>query len=258
MLFIQDYLPPSKFQTISLVGGAWTLFMEVIWYVIFAALFAWQLNKKYNGIMIAANLALLAFTLATVYMGSKLPAGRVLMVFCCFTGLYIFRYFSRDISTKHFTWMMLLTCINVYSTLYVGFGIFHNPGYSIICIFNSYTAAFLLFWLFYATQNVNLPVIQPILNFLGKISYSLYLVHGLVIHLLTGNIEKSTTSTLLAIILSTAAGYLFYNGIEKHAMRIGKKIIKSMQAKTNSSHTPPVPMVTEAVATVEHKKQLSQ
>jgi peptidoglycan/LPS O-acetylase OafA/YrhL len=73
-------------------------------------------------------------------------------------------------------------------------------------------------------RNTNVPV----LNFLGNISYSLYLMHipisAIVIRTLSGSLKNAGLLFLVCLILSILIAYIFYLLIERPALNLSKRI----------------------------------
>lgn len=76
---------------------------------------------------------------------------------------------------------------------------------------------------------------RPI-NFLGKISFSLYLFHMIIIvvlfNLLSG-LVSNWLLVILSIVLSIAISYLNYITVEKYSMNIGKKMVNFKYRQVN-------------------------
>jgi len=73
-------------------------------------------------------------------------------------------------------------------------------------------------------RNTNVPV----LNFLGNISYSLYLMHipisAIAIRTLSGSLKNTGLLFLICLILSILIAYIFYLLIERPALNLSKRI----------------------------------
>ncbi|WP_029904231.1 acyltransferase [Prevotella sp. 10(H)] len=88
--------------------------------------------------------------------------------------------------------------------------------------------------------------VNPVSRFLGKISYSMYLVHFAVLHLLfkfdfldyvsTGTVIESLLNLgirySIVILLTVIISYITYRLIEKPFQQLGKRIIKKRETKT--------------------------
>jgi peptidoglycan/LPS O-acetylase OafA/YrhL len=91
----------------------------------------------------------------------------------------------------------------------------------------SYILAILIFYLFKKT----VPKIRPLV-FLGKISYSLYLLHAICLLAMQNLIARYEISLLSAVsfflLSSLVVSILSYHIIEKPAVKAGRKIIKNI------------------------------
>lgn len=224
----------------NVIDVYWTLQIEIIFYVLCAGLFwANQLGDMKKIEMIAWAFLAAAVALATVrwLSGMKLPVAVPLALFLMFAG-YVFRDTllnggvgaaarAKRLGIGFFV-MMPLISILAYN-VDMGFG---ERWYS-------YTFSYLL--AFAATTWTIFKVRGrfPILAWCGKVSYSNYLFHYLVIvafvHLLqaSGVVPFSIAPFLLAIIVtSLIISGLVYRFVEEPFIQIGRKV------STQVSHVP--------------------
>jgi len=241
LFFIQDYLPKQKFGVFSLVGGAWTLAIELVWYIIFACIYKLALNEKNEKILLAANVFILVISLTSLFLNLRIPPGRPILLFCCFLGLYLYRYFNGVVMKKNFAIYTSISLLNIYFALYVGFGHFMNPHFSLECVLKSYTLGFAIFLIFYLLKGKTNRFLNPIFEYFGQISYSIYLAHGLILRLVTHYLGIEPKNTLYVIIFSLILATILYNFIEKPGVSLGKafvaKYLKNNDNKTRFSST---------------------
>ena len=86
-----------------------------------------------------------------------------------------------------------------------------------------------------------IAIVNPVMNYLGKISFSMYLVHFAIIHWLShfnlinyseNPIINYSTRLLVVSILTVIVSTLFYQIIEIPFQNIGKKIIQKSEKRT--------------------------
>jgi peptidoglycan/LPS O-acetylase OafA/YrhL len=212
LFFVSDYVGLRNF-----VFNSWTLSVELGWYILFAALFLLELNRR--------HLLIGAATAGVVVAGAifdkaayHIPLGRLCMIATCIVGLLTFRIVEAK-SRSARSGLAILTAAIVLA-LVLGFGVSKYEGklqYTLQGILVSWSLGYVLF---FTSFRLNLPdFIQSLLEGLGKISYSAYLMHTFAIMAIS-NFEISGISyigcVVLASILLSIPTYLF---VEKPAVR---------------------------------------
>ena len=178
--FLQEYLGQENF-----VGGSWTLSLEMVWYIAISGLFLISLNK--NAIVVVI-LSLLVSVLAQIScaLGHHLPMGRLSMLLCCVFGLVCYRREQDDLSGRSFTMLSALLSFTIVSNLYIGFQLFPSihPSASFKMVIGSWSLAALIFFVpFFMRKATHWD--HSAFSFLGRISYSVYLLHGVVLYVLS-------------------------------------------------------------------------
>ena len=88
-------------------------------------------------------------------------------------------------------------------------------------------------------------IVNPVINYFGKISFSMYLVHFAVLHWLTkfnlvdysnNGLLNYMTRFLFVIVLSSLISTILYYVIEIPFQDLGKKIISRWEKSTNAQH----------------------
>lgn len=226
-LLLQDYLP-KNIVVYSLVLGAWTLLLELVWYIIFAIIYFFGLNKKNDLLLITANFFIIALACTAYFLNIRIINNRPVLILCSFIGLYIYRYVYGEIPIKRFILMLCFSCATIVFSSYISFRIFKSEHTDFTSILQSYAIALLIFWFFYFFYE-RMPVLfQKPLAFLGKISYSFYLGHGLILILWSffiGHPDKwLSIIPMLGICIIWA--YFLFNYIETPAINFGKKMVR--------------------------------
>jgi peptidoglycan/LPS O-acetylase OafA/YrhL len=226
LLMVQEYVKQPNF-----VGGSWTLAIEMVWYIGLSGLFLLGLNKKTN---LLVALALLASAAACVVcaFGLHMPMGRLSMLVCCVFGLVCYRRERGEITRKHFFVLCAALVLMIASNLVCGFLLFpaSDPTSSLTTVQNSWSLAALVFFVPFAFRG--LPVWDhSILAFLGRISYSIYLVHGLVLHGLKDTPVTGWALVALTFVVTLPLAALTYRLIESPPIRWGKRFKHASQEK---------------------------
>lgn len=226
LFMLQEYLPIQKFNLISLVSSSWTLFIEIIWYFLFSIFYFLKWNKNHFKLILIAGSFLIFIASCSLLLNIRIPLGHLILLYCCFLGLLTYRYYNKEIDINMFIIISTISALVILFSLYVGFAIFKNPIYSSKCIFISYSLGIGLFAVFYVFNNYVVTK-NKLLKFLGNISYSLYLVHTLILYLVKYfDIANTFINLFLVAFLSIICAYILYIYVEKVGMSFGKKLIQ--------------------------------
>ena len=230
----------------SLVPGGWSIGVEMTFYAVLPLLFSRvkNLNQAFNFFIFSTlvkfllQLFFMKFQLISdnslwsnylfLYFPSQLP------VFCLGILLYfivIENESMRNISGKSilvFSGLLLAqlgTGIQLLLPNHVLFGI-----------------GFLILGLGLSTFQFTL-IVNPIVNYIGKISFSMYLVHFAVLHWLTrlnfidyldnGTLNYITRFSIVSV-LTIFVSSIFYKTIEVPFQEKGKRIINRFEKSTNA------------------------
>lgn len=220
LFFAQEYFPSSSSWSENLVTGSWTLFIEAIWYVLFASLFV--LKIKHSRIFYLALGFFLLVCISGFVLEKRLPMGRMGMLLNCFLGLHFYRHFKSEISQKEFLSGIIPGILIVLLGLWVAFGHFSSDFFTLNCVWTSWLVAYGFFGIFYLTREKSLAILGEGLEFLGKVSYSVYLLHFsilmVVLYFFQPNVWLFLGTIATVIILS----HFSYEWIEKPAIQFGK------------------------------------
>ena len=220
----------------NIMGLYWTLQIELIFYVLCVILFALNLlnNKKMLFLIAVASLALaIAMSYARFLTGIKLPVALPLALMFMFWGTVWRNYIVEgDKSCRN----MGLTIIGLFA---IAMPIIALLAYNKDTGFNEnwirytlsyYTAAALLLIL-----TTKIKIETNLFSWLGKISYSVYLFHGIVNRafmlwfdydmLITYNIPAHVV-IIAGMLISVGIAHLTYHYIEEPMIRVGKRINK--------------------------------
>lgn len=224
LFFAQEYFPLSSRWSENLVMGSWTLFIEAVWYVLFASLFF--LKLKHNRILWLAISFFLLVSVAGFILEKRLPMGRMGMLYNCILGLHAYRYFKSEISYRFFLSGFLAGFAVLVFGLWVAFGHFISDSFTFGCVLISWSLAYSIFGFFFAFRNQTLRFFESGLSFLGTISYSVYLMHFTILMLVMHYFEPSPMLFLATIVVVVLVSKLSYTWIEKPGIDFGKSWLK--------------------------------
>lgn len=206
------------------VGGSWTLVIEFMWYI---SLFVWW---RVTGGINAKKLLVVAFFVAVtvsvvaIVFPTRIPLGRLGMMLACCWGLFVLEY-SKGTFTRPQFWLLngVFAAVCVF-LLYVGFGL--RPSERLAEMINfpivlaSWSIGAATFFFFYLFRNSSL-VCNKHLIALGSISYSVYLVHPLLLHVLSHYGLDGLPIVAIGIPATIMVSILTYRYIEQPFIRIG-------------------------------------
>lgn len=204
----------------NVVGVYWTLSLELIFYALCSILFfkSWLSRSLLWAWVFVSFMAVSVMVAGFVFHGS-LPAGRIGMLVTAFFGTVLYRIYSKQLRASVVS--LLLPALAL--TLLVGFWFrFHlypavrsaENSMSVTNVSISWALAYGLFAMLFLMRNRAFPRWTL---WLGRISYSLYLLHGLVLTLVPHSWNPFlyiAVSWTISLGLST----LTYSFIEKPAI----------------------------------------
>ena len=230
--FLQEYLGQQNF-----VGGSWTLSLEMVWYIGISGLFLISLNKN---IALVVGLSLLVSVIAQLScaLGHHLPMGRLSMLLCCVLGLVCYRREQGDISERMFAVLSALLGIGILLNVYIGFQLFPSPHPSayFTMVIDSWALAAVIFFIPFFTRKATLWE-HSALTFLGRISFSVYLLHGIVLYLL-GLIElRGVLLIVVTFVVTVCISSITYRFIELPPIRFGHSFKAKVSDRTTTLTT---------------------
>jgi peptidoglycan/LPS O-acetylase OafA/YrhL len=177
----------------------WTLAIEFQYYLLVGLIFSLISNK--HRVVRLLTFGLLGLTAVLIRRGEYI----FLFMFLFLMGMSVFQYRQKIVGRWEFVILIFAAAIGSYLTLGMSYTLAGLIGVSGILF---------------------LKVRNPILNFLGMISYSLYLIHPPVVKLVLGlgrrfavNQPTRILLVMAALGFSIFAAYLLYLLVEKPAQR---------------------------------------
>jgi peptidoglycan/LPS O-acetylase OafA/YrhL len=217
VFFLQEYLRQENF-----VGGSWTLFLEMVWYIAISVLALFYLNKRPN-VLVCLSLLFSVLAQVACAFGHHLPMGRLSMLICCVFGLVCYRREQGDISDRNFFVLFGLLTFIIAINLFVGFKLFPSatPSASFKTAIDSWALAAVIFFIPFFMRQIALWD-HSTLSFLGQISYSIYLLHGIILMLLIRLHGFGLIVVAFAVTLGLST--LSYRFIELPPIRFGHSL----------------------------------
>jgi peptidoglycan/LPS O-acetylase OafA/YrhL len=218
-------LTPGLLKVPYGLGIYWTLSYEAIFYVLCTVLFLLGLLKHSRLWAIAAASALLLGNVSfALFLHRAMSAEKLGVLVTAFMGTLIFRY-SVDAATRSdvFAALAVMT-VTVIVGNWLRLGVFSNVGARVpngpLSGDLSFLSGYLLFGLLYVLRDRQFP---PVLVWLGKISYSVYLFHAIVLWCLPADMAV-WLQVLLTLSITLAISSFTYKFVEQSALSVQRRL----------------------------------
>ena len=216
---VHVFMIQSLFKTPNLVGISWTLVIEIVFYFIIAFVFLIKPASLIR-LIIAGCVLVLGAAVFGWYLHKSLPIYPAALILTAFAGQAI-EYFWSSRITKIEAGLLF---IGVLLTCLVSISIRESTSpYSIdaktVCV--SWPVGYACFLVFLASRHKS-----NALSFLGRISYSIYLLHPVFIAFLFSVFSTSWGVFVTCIIGTCAVSFLTFTFIEKPGIAFGRDLFK--------------------------------
>lgn len=244
-----DNLSPLGFiQTLLLVQSwtflklgewnivSWTLSAEVLGYLLFPAM-AWALMCERSAlrcvVYVASSLTALTVILFAAHHANNNPTGTfgsVRMIFCFLAGIAL----NRAYQLSSDRWALAATPLTVGASLFIAIT-WLKPVLPVLDVFGF---AALVLGLAYQRGPVHALLSSRPAMFLGRISFSFYLVHFLLISFIAWTSGDWLAAQSLGIcaaglcgvaLLCLGIGFVCYEFVERPSQRLGRRIVAARQ-----------------------------
>jgi peptidoglycan/LPS O-acetylase OafA/YrhL len=220
----------------SILGLYWTLSLEMTFYILVSLLFVAKLLHK----TVAISIFTLAFSFIFGVIGpmyfhtSGKGWGTAFYIATMFTGTVFFKHNEGKVSSKTLLLVLLLAItVLLANTATNLLGRVNKPEdlgiFSFTPVTSALAAAYACFGLLYFVRHIHF---HKYLLRLGEISYSLYLVQGLVFHTVPEFGDNVIITLLLWFTIIILISFCTYNLIEKPFIRMGKSIEKKFSLRS--------------------------
>ena len=220
LLLLQDFVGVP-----GLLGVTWTLPIEFAWYGLFGLSFflLGPRGLRLLGVAFPAGMAVLI--LFSLLMEIRLPFGRIGMLYAAVIGMQCYRFAEgeigrREIVLSAFAFVLLMMAANG-----VAFGYFSHPAIRLHHALLPWLFASLLF--FIALFGVGTPQgrLGQLLLFLGRISFSLYLLHPIVMGLVHPHADGFAFIVAVCV-LTVPLAWLSFTYVEKPGIELGRAMVR--------------------------------
>lgn len=209
----------------SVIESYWTLHLELVFYVLCGIMFYFgllQKNQYYILLVVAFSVGAVGLAMFRFYFQIKVPVIMAFGIASMFYGALLRNYFIDN--QKELRNALIILTLFYFACVLLATQLYYLDGW--LKWFLSHLLAFIFF--FILITKVKLTSFWAI--YTGRISYSLYLLHSLVIgfvfHFL-GDLAYTTAGfyfvILLVLVISIVVSDLSYRFIEKPSVILGRK-----------------------------------
>lgn len=243
--FVQTLLLAQSWTVLKLGEWnivSWTLSAEVLGYILFPAL-AWGIIRESSWwrciIYAVCSLLTLTVLLFLSHHANNNPTGTfgsVRMFFCFVAGICLYRCFQ--LAPEYLaSWASAITWLAV---VFIAITLFVPSA----PVFDAFGFAALVFGLAYQRGPVNRMLESRLSSYLGKISFSFYLSHFLIINIVSWAAEDWLTTRGLAVkaaallallLLCLAVASVLYDWVERPSQRFGRYLVKSWESDADAA-----------------------
>ncbi|MEW9854235.1 acyltransferase family protein [Novosphingobium sp. M1R2S20] len=213
-----------------IIGAAWTLPLEFLWYGIFAAFastgrsgVAAQLEWTIAGITLLA----LAFTMTT---GLRVPAGRIFMLYAAVIGYKAFLLTEGSLSLRQFMRSIAIFAGLLIPSFYIAFSVHSHDRVPFAQALYPWLFSLALFLSVVLLPRVRNSAVlaNPLTAYLGAISYSIYLIHGPTYDAVR-SITWPTWTIPISVIATFVLASLTYQFVERRGIDLGRALSRRLK-----------------------------
>jgi len=217
---VSDYIGIKTF-----LGVSWTLAIELVWYVAFAASIRLFGSKAADRLDLFVPLSLLALTILSLAIQVRIPLGRPTMIYAAVIGFQCFRFHAGEIDGRQLARSIATFSVVALAAMMVAFGVFAHPNLTVWQAVGPWivaTACFLLFALWSPLRDAR-GFNHGIIPALGAMSYSIYLLHPIATA--TAKTYLATAAQVpAAIALTLVVSWIGFRYVERPFMRLGRLV----------------------------------
>ena len=208
-----------------IIGAAWTLPLEFLWYGLFALFVSTcrtGVARRLEHVVVAITVVALVATLAT---GLRIPAGRIFMLYAAVIGYKAFLLTDGKLSLRKFLGSIAVFAALLVPSFYFAFQLHSHARIGFAQALYPWLFSFAIFLAVVMIPRLRASSLlnNRVTAYLGAISYSIYLIHGQ-----TYDAVRSVVPSQLAVPLSLLAtlilASLTYRLVEQRGIALGRDI----------------------------------
>ncbi|WP_075218092.1 acyltransferase family protein [Mongoliimonas terrestris] len=221
LIFVQSWIGYPDY-----VGGSWTLFIELVWYISIFLLYFIGLQRFDKFVFYFPLISILSLVAISIALDVRLPFGRLTYFLACFMGLLWLRFHTSQITGRFFGVTFGSYLAVIAAALYAGVGIHgqsHDLNPTFQCVINNWAVGVALTAWIMGRRNNQFRFVSLLFP-IGIISYSVYLVHAPILDVLKYFNVSGFAFVILAFVVTLPLASITYRLIEKPAMSFGRSL----------------------------------
>lgn len=232
---IANLLLVSEFVGLKpVLGVSWTLSLEMLWYGLFALLFFGPsvLRHRSHTVFVAYSGFLVLASAASLALGHRIPAGRLGLLGIAFAGYATWLRLEGQLDARKYSFVIIVFASAWTIAQYVAFGIFSHPRIALHHTLVPFGAASGLFLAATHCKSLQQCLDRAALVFLGRISYSVYLFHGIVILWVAPALDSPWALVTAVPVATCVVAWLSYRLIELPGVRAGRHVERYLDRRS--------------------------
>lgn len=227
LALVQDFVGAQP-----IIGVTWTLILEFFWYGLFAAsliVFGARTGRTFEYLF---PVMMIILTCASLVSGIRLPLGRIGMIYAAVFGYQTYRHFEGQISTARFRINAAVFLATMFVSCVVAFGYFAHPTIKLHHALIPWMVAPVLFLAATSATVRNSAIMRnPVLAWLGSISFSLYLLHVIAIDVAHAAVGNGLAFILLTLVLTVVFAVVGFYGVERPGITLGRAVAARLEPR---------------------------
>lgn len=225
ILLVSEYVGEKP-----VIGAAWTLPLEFLWYGLFALFVSTcrsGVARRLEQMVVGITVTALVVTLVT---GVRIPAGRIFMLYAAVIGYKAFLLTDGSLRLRSFLASIVLFIALLVPSFYIAFRLYSHSriGFAQALYPWLFSLAVFLAVVMIPRLRASTLLGNPATTYLGAISYSIYLIHGQ-----TYDAVRSVVPPAYAVPLSLAATVLLasatYRYVERRGIDLGRSVSRAVR-----------------------------
>ncbi|MEI7577521.1 MAG: acyltransferase [Armatimonadota bacterium] len=220
----------------SLRGAYWTLGYELVFYCLLGTLFALNRSSKLYKLSPTISVLLILLNLASWVTGRSLGGDRLIGFAFMFLGCAYYSYRAAEITKRQIVMITALAVSSISLQWFTSISINANS----LATLSHYPTMLVAVGGFIVALSANDTKVSPLFVYLGTISYSIYLVHGVVLIWLrpTGVMSNTAYFTFALFASTVLVSALTYRFIEQPGIKLGKRLVATRSERQVIAHDP--------------------
>ncbi len=213
-----------------IIGAAWTLPLEFMWYGLFALFVTTcrtDVAKRLELAIAAVAVLALAVTMIT---GIRVPAGRIFMIYAAVIGYKAFLMTDGSLRLRDFLLSVAAFVALLVPSFYFAFKLHSHAivGYAQAIYPWLFSSALFLTVILIPRLRASSLLSNPVTAYLGAISYSFYLIHGPTYDAVR-SVAPLAWQVPLAVCITLILASLTYRFVERNGIELGRRIAHRMK-----------------------------